>query len=130
MSNNIYNSNNNNNQIQTNYWIWFAAYIAIGLAISFIVPFPISFGIALIVYFLLNMARTHIALKRRGVAGGIKELYKSMSSSLTGGINNSTFGAAEGGFGYSSIKFYCMNCGYEHKKDACPKCGSKAVRAG
>jgi rubrerythrin len=64
------------------------------------------------------------------VAGGIKELYKSMSSSLTGGINNSTFGAAEGGFGYSSIKFYCMNCGYEHKKDACPKCGSKAVRAG
>jgi rubrerythrin len=28
----------------------------------------------------------------------------------------------------SSIRFYCMNCGYEHRKNACPKCGSKAVR--
>jgi hypothetical protein len=130
-NNNIGSNNKNNNQIQTNYWIWLIAYIAIGLVVSFIVPFPISFGIALIVYFLLNMARTHIALKRQGVAGGIKELYKSMSSSLEGGNNNnnSTFGAA-GGFGYSPIKFYCMNCGYEHKKDSCPKCGSKAVRVG
>jgi rubrerythrin len=51
-----------------------------------------------------------------------------MSSSLGGGINNNAFGP--GGFGYSPVKFYCMNCGYEHKKDVCPKCGSKAVRVG
>jgi hypothetical protein len=134
MSNNIgssnSNNNKNNNQIQTNYWIWFTAYIATGLAISFIVPFPISFGIALIVYFLLNMARTHIALKRQGVTGGIKELYKSMSSSLGGGSSSSNNTSGAGGIGYSPIKYYCMNCGYEHKKEACPKCGSKAVRVG
>ena len=41
--------------------------------------------------------------------------------------DNSIFG---GGLGYSPIKFYCMNCGYEHRENACPKCSSKAVRAG
>jgi hypothetical protein len=133
MSNNIgtgNNDKNNNNQIQNNYWIWLIAYVGIGLIISFMLPFPISFGIALVVFFLLNAARTHIALKRQGVTGGIKELYRSMSSSFGGGgsNNNSTFGA--GGFGYSPIKYYCMNCGYEHRKYVCPECGSKAVRAG
>ena len=133
MSNKIGTSNNdknNNNQIQNNYWIWLIAYVGIGLIISFILPFPISFGIALVVFFLLNAARTHIALKRQGVTGGIKELYRSMSSSFGGGSsnNNSMFGA--GGFAYSPIKYYCMNCGYEHRKYVCPECGSKAVRAG
>jgi rubrerythrin len=62
------------------------------------------------------------------VVGGIKGPYKSRSSSIGGGINNSIFGA--GSFGYSPIKYYCMNCGYKHRKYVCPKCGSKAVRAG
>jgi rubrerythrin len=54
-----------------------------------------------------------------------------MSSSFGGSSNNNNniFGGG-GGFGYSPIKFYCMNCGYEHRKNACPKCSSKAVRAG
>jgi rubrerythrin len=61
-----------------------------------------------------------------------------MDSSLGGGnLNNSMFGGVVvggggggGGMGYSPIKFYCMNCGYEHKESACPKCASRAVRAG
>ena len=121
------NNNRNKKQIQTNYWVWFIAYMGIGLAISFVVPFPISFVIALLVFFLLNAVRMHIALKRRGVPGGIKDLYKSMSSSLGGSWNNNSGSA---GMGYSPIKFYCMNCGYEHKENTCPKCGSKAVRTG
>jgi hypothetical protein len=120
------NNDNRNKQIQANYWVWFIAYICIGLAISFVVPFPLSFGIALLVFFLLNAARTHIALKRQGMPGGIKDLYKSMSSSLGGGWNNSS----STGMGYAPIKFYCMNCGNEHKEYSCPKCGSKAVRTG
>ncbi|HJT46740.1 MAG TPA: hypothetical protein VJ729_01060 [Nitrososphaeraceae archaeon] len=128
MRNNIGgNSNNNNNkQIQTNYWVWLAAYLVIGLAVSFVVPFPLSFGIALLVYFALNAARMHLTLKRQGMPGGIKDLYKSMSSSLGRSLSNS--GGVE--MGYSPIKFYCMNCGYEHRENACPKCGSKAVRTG
>ena len=57
---------------------------------------------------------------------GLKGLYKSMISSLGGSWNNNN----AGGIGYSAIKFYCMNCGHEHKESACPKCGSKAVRIG
>jgi uncharacterized membrane protein YciS (DUF1049 family) len=126
MRNNI-GGNSNRQQIQTNYLVWLAAYLVIGLAISFVVPFPLSFGIALLVYFALNAARMHIALKRQGMPGGIKDLYKSMSSSLGGSWNNNSSSA---GMGYSPIKFYCMNCGYEHRENACPKCGSKAVRTG
>ena len=98
------NDNNKNKQIQNKYWIWLIAYIGIGLAISFILPFPISFG--------------------------IKELYKSMSSSFDDSSNNNNNVFGGGGLGYSPIKFYCMNCGYEHRKNACPKCSSKAVRVG
>jgi len=118
--------NSNNKQIRTNYWVWLAAYLVIGLAVSFVVPFPLSFGIVLLVYFALNAVRMHIALKRQGMPGGIKDLYKSMSPSLGGSWSNS----AGAGMGYSPIKFYCMNCGYEHKENSCPKCGSKAVRTG
>src|SRR5919198_3022670 len=113
-----------NKQIQNNYWVWFIAYIGIGLAISFIVPFPISFVMALLVFFSLNAVRMHIALKRQGMPGGLKDLYKSMTSSLGRSWNNGAFGG--GGMGYSPIKFHCMNCGYEHRENACPKCSSKA----
>ena len=127
MGNSIGNNNGNGNkQIQTNYWVWFIAYMGIGVAISFVVPFPFSLGIALLVFFALNAARTHIILKRHGMPGGLKDMYKSMTSSLGGSWNNSV-GA---GMGYSPIKFYCMNCGNEHREYACPKCGSKAVRTG
>jgi hypothetical protein len=121
------NGGNSNRQIQTNYWVWLAAYLVIGLAISFVVPFPISLVMALLVYFGLNAVRMHIVLKRQGMPGGIKGLYKSMTSSLSGSWNNNNAGA---GMGYSPIKFYCMDCGHEHKESACPKCGSKAVRIG
>ena len=123
--------NNNNNQIQSNSWIWLIAYVAIGLAISFVVPFPISFVMALLVFFLLNAVRMHIALKRQGVVGAIKELYKSVSTSFDGDSRNNNSGRLGGdSLAYHPIKFYCMNCGYEHRENACPKCGSKAVRLG
>ena len=119
------NIGNNNKQILTNYWVWFIAYMGIGLAISFIVPFPISLVMVLLLFLALNATRMHIVLKRQGMQRGIRDLYKSMTSSLSSSnLNNS------GGMGYSPIKYYCMNCGHEHKENACPKCGSKAVRAG
>ena len=132
MRNNAGNNDNNNDgnrQIQSNYWVWLIAYMAIGLAISFVVPFPLSFVMALLVFFLLNAVRMHIALKRQEMPGGIKGLYKSIGSSLGGSRNNSMLGR-DASMAYSPIKFYCINCGYEHRENSCSKCGSKAVRTG
>jgi rubrerythrin len=30
----------------------------------------------------------------------------------------------------SSLKYYCMSCGTQHKQAACPKCNSKMKRVG
>jgi hypothetical protein len=115
---------NNSNQIQNNYFIWLLVYLGIGFAISFILPFPISLVVLLLVFFLLNIIRTEITLRKYGI-GGIRGLYKSLSSF---GSSNGGFGGF-GGFGYNPIKFYCMNCGHEHREVVCPNCGSKMVRA-
>jgi hypothetical protein len=100
-------------------------YIGIGLDISFILPFPISLSALFLVFILLNIYWTNLALMKPG-RGGIKGLYKSMSSSFA----NWSSGFDVGGVGYNPIKFYCINCGYEPINDACSKCGSKAVKVG
>jgi hypothetical protein len=124
-NNNVDNNKNNSIQIN-NYLIWMFVYIGIGLTISFIIPFPISLGVLFLALILLNTYRTDLALRKQG-RDGIKGLYKSMSSSF---VNRSNSGLGTGGFGYNPIKLYCMTCGYEHRNDACPKCGSKAVKVG
>ena len=97
-------------------------YLGIGALVSSILPFPIGLGVLLIVIFSVNIVRAEIRLKKTGV-GGIKGWYKSFSSSGFGhGSSNSHL--------YNPIKFYCMNCGNEHRMNACPNCGSKAVKAG
>jgi hypothetical protein len=96
--------------------------MSVGLALASILPFPISLAVLLLVLFLVNIVRTELALRKAGI-GGIKGLYKSYSSlGLRRGLRN--------GIVYTPLKFYCMNCGNEHRKIVCPKCGSKAVRAG
>jgi hypothetical protein len=93
------------------------------VVISFILPFPISLAASLLVFLLLNAVRTDIALRRQGI-GGIRGLYKSLTS-FGNSSNNSN-----SGFGHTPTKFYCMSCGHEHREYACPKCGSKAVKVG
>ena len=90
-----------------------AIYIAIALAISFIVPFPFSF-IAILGTILF------VSYVRRRQFGRIS---LSGSSSKFGGIGDQSSSN-------SSLNYYCMNCGRKHNRAACPKCGSKMKRVG
>lgn len=55
-------------------------------------------------------------MKRFGGTGGIRDLFGSFSSAF----NDQ----------YRPLKYYCMNCGNEHREIACPNCGSKMKRVG
>jgi hypothetical protein len=106
--------NNNNKQFLMNQIIWIGISFGISLAISFILPFPISLVAIVGVFILLNMYMRRVMIKRIGSMGG-------------GAMFGSMFGANQNS---SSLKYYCMSCGSEHRQIACPKCGSKMKRIG
>jgi len=106
------------------YWKWFFIFIVIGIIISLTIPFPISFAVYILAFFLINALRMDYHLRKYGVRGGIGGLYKSLFT--TSRESNGYSGPEE--YGYSPLKFYCMKCGMEHKERACPRCGSTAVK--
>ncbi|MDW0284243.1 MAG: hypothetical protein QN785_03260 [Nitrososphaeraceae archaeon] len=55
-------------------------------------------------------------MKRFGGTGGIRDLFGSFSSAFNDR--------------YRPLKYYCMNCGKEHREIACPNCGSNMKRVG
>ena len=103
------------------YLAWLFVSVVTVFMVSLVLPFPISLVASIIVILSLSVIRADIAMKKAGM-GGIKGWYSSLISSKS----------SRRGTGYllDPIKFSCMNCGNEHNKTACPKCGSKAVRAG
>jgi hypothetical protein len=117
-------ANDNYNPAKKNYLIWLFISIAIVFMLPFILPFPISFIVSLIIILCLGIFRADIALRKAG-RGGIKGWYKSLSSSEFG----RGWGTGVKGSAYQRVRFSCINCDNEHNKIACPKCGSKAVRA-
>ena len=102
---------------------WTTIYLAIAFIIMLFLPFPADLALVLIAFLVLGWYRRHLFLRKLGkknptstVTGfgfkKIKELYKSnISDSID--------------YGQSKVKYYCMNCRYEHREIACPKCGSK-----
>jgi hypothetical protein len=114
-------SNANGGPFGNSYLAWFFVSVVTVFMVSLVLPFPISFVASLIVILALSVIRADIAMKKAGM-GGINRWYRSLISSESGRRNT--------GYLLDPIKFSCMSCGEEHKKIACPKCGSKAVRAG
>ena len=115
----------NDNLVSKNSLAWLLVSLVTVVMVSLILPFPMSFIVSLLVIISLNIIRADITLKKAGM-GGIKSWYKSYSSLQSGhgwdaNMNNSL---------YIPLRFSCMRCGNVHNKTACPKCGSKAVRAG
>jgi hypothetical protein len=69
-------------------------------------------------FILINFLRSRSILKRYGGTGGIKDLFGSLSSSMSRNDQSRL------------LKYYCINCGKEHREIACPNCGSKMKRIG
>ena len=118
------NGNHDNNRTDLSYLKWFFIFIAIGIVISLTIPFPISFAVYILAFFLINALRMDYHLRKYGGHGGIGGLYKSLFT--TNHDSNGYSGPEE--YGYTPLKFYCMKCGKEHKERACPRCGSTAVK--
>ena len=112
-------NNNDNRQIILDQLKWLGIYMATGIFISLLLPFPVSllaaFGVFIIISF---YRRTRFMKKYGGLSGGVRNIFGSLSSSSI--YNNA----------YNPLKYYCMSCGKEHKEIACPRCGSKMKKVG
>ncbi|HZD35881.1 MAG TPA: hypothetical protein VE130_11815 [Nitrososphaeraceae archaeon] len=115
-------------QLALNQLKWTVIYLAVAFIIMFFLPFPADLALALITFLALGWYRRYLLLRKVGMKDPtnpvtgfdfkkIKELYKSNFSDSIG-------------YGQSKVKYYCMNCGSEHREIACPKCGSKMKRVG
>src|ERR687894_1367830 len=92
---------------------WSLIYVGIGIVLVLILPFPYDFFSVLALFILINFLRGRSILKRYGRTGGIKDLFGSFFSSMYSNDQS------------RPLKYYCMNCGKEHREIACPNCGSK-----
>ena len=95
---------------------WLGVYFGIGLILVFLLPFPYDFISVFSLFILITFFRMRSIAKRYGRGGGIKDMFGSLPSSMSG--NN------------QGLKYYCMGCGKEHREIACPNCGSKMKRVG
>jgi hypothetical protein len=97
--------------------VWLGTYIGIGLAIVFLLPFPIDLIFLIGAMVGMNFIRRRWLMKKYLGGKDIRGLFDSYSSFLSGKQTR-------------TLKYYCMNCGNEHNEIACPKCGSKMKRVG
>lgn len=127
---------NNLGNFNRSSFIWFVLYIGIALAISFIIPFPLSLVFYLGIYLFLQSYRMESIQKQfyndkdlnKGNyetknKGYLKKFFNSFSNILFNDNLNSQFGT-------QPLNFVCIICGNEHNERTCPKCGSNAVKLG
>jgi hypothetical protein len=94
---------------------WSALFMGAGIILVFLLPFPFDFISVLGLLILVNFLRMRSVMKRYGGMSRIKDMFGSLSSDSNQ---------------YRPLKYYCMNCGKEHREIACPNCGSKMKRVG
>jgi hypothetical protein len=96
--------------------MWIGISLAISIAISMVVPFPLNiFGI-IAVFIGLNYFIRQRQMRKMGMMG---------QGSFFGMRGGSMFGG-----GGKTVNYYCMNYGMKHDERACPRCGSTATRIG
>ena len=104
----------NNRSHIGNMFIWLGTYMGIRLAISFVLPFPMSLLAMFVPIIGIDYIRARYIMKKMGITN-IRQMFGSFSASQTGD---------------EALKYYCMSCGTEHREASCPKCGSKMTRVG
>ena len=104
----------NNRSYMGNMFMWMGIYMGMGLAISFVLPFPVSLLAMFIVIIMIDWLRARYIMKKMGITN-IRQMFGSFSVSQTGD---------------ETLKYYCMSCGTEHREISCLKCGSKMTRVG
>lgn len=113
---------NNNKQFLLNQIMWLGMSLGISIAISLLLPFPISLVTTIGVFILINFYMRKRMMQRTGMGGGRVGMFGSMSSSSSPPPSSM--------YGDNSVKYYCMSCGTQHKQVECPKCGSKMKKVG
>jgi hypothetical protein len=97
-----------------NVFMWMGIYMGMGLAISFVLPFPVSLLAMFIAIIGIDYLRARYIMKKMGITN-IRHIFNSFLAPQ-----------AE----YQPLKYYCMSCGIEHRETSCPNCGSKMARVG
>jgi ribosomal protein L37AE/L43A len=115
---------NNNKQVLINQIMWLGISLGISIAISLLLPFPISLVTTIGVFILISFYVRKRTMQRAGMGGGGRVgMFGSMSSASSSSSSSSMFGD-------NALKYYCMSCGTQHKQVECPKCGSKMKKVG
>ena len=97
--------------------MWLLIFMGSGIVLVFLLPFPFDLISIAGLFVLMTYLRGKWEMKRFGGTGGIRDLFGSFSSSMSGSQSR-------------PLRYYCMNCGKEHNEITCPDCGSKAKRVG
>jgi hypothetical protein len=88
--------------------------MGIGLAISFVLSFPMSLLAMFVSIIGIDYLRARYMMKKMGITN-IRQMFSSFSATQTRD---------------QALKYYCMSCGIEHREGSCPNCGSKMTRVG
>jgi hypothetical protein len=95
--------------------MWLLIFMGSGIILVFLLPFPFDFISVAGLFVLMTYLRGMREMKRFGGTDGIRDLFGSFSSSMSGNQSR-------------ALKYYCINCGKEHNEITCPNCGSKTKR--
>jgi hypothetical protein len=78
---------------------WSIIYVGLGIILVLVLPFPYDFFFVIALFVMINFLRDRSIMKRYGGTGGIKDLFSSISSSMSANDKS------------SQLKYYCMSCG-------------------
>ena len=90
--------------------VWIGISLAISLALSVLLPFPLSLIAIIGVIIGLTYYQRRKMLRNAGAYGSQMRFMGAEKS--------------------SEVNFYCIACTTKHREASCPKCGSKMKRAG